>query len=170
MAQDSPLIVIGRVVAPWGLKGEVKVEVMTDFPDRFSPWEEVHIDGRLMTIESSRWHKGRAILKLVEVDSVEAAQRLRGRFLEIPSSKLRPLPEDQYYQFQLIGLEVWTTEGELLGKIAQILPTGSNDVYVVPSRHGELLIPAIEDVVKSVDLEKGRIVIELIEGLLQRKA
>lgn len=69
-----------------------------------------------------------------------------------------------------MGLEVWTTEGELLGKIARILPTGSNDVYVVPSRHGELLIPAIEDVVKSVDLEKGCVVIELIEGLLQRKA
>ena len=170
MPQDHQLIVVGRVVAPWGVKGEVKVEVMTDFPDRFSPGEEVHIDGCPVRIENSRWHKGRVTIKLVTVDSVEAAEKLRGRWLEIPSSKLRPLPQDQYYQFQLIGLEVWTTEGQHLGRIADILPTGSNDVYLVQGELGELLIPAIEDVVKSVELEKGRIVVELIAGLLQGKA
>jgi 16S rRNA processing protein RimM len=85
----------------------------------------------------------------------------------VPQSQLRPLPKDEYYQYQLLGLEVWTTGGELLGRIANILPTGSNDVYIVPSRHGELLIPAIEDVVKSVELERGRIVIEVINGLLR---
>jgi 16S rRNA processing protein RimM len=170
MPQDHQLIVVGRVVAPWGVKGEVKVEVMTDFPDRFSPGEEVHIDGCPMRIENSRWHKGRVILKLDTVDSVEAAEKIRGRWLEIPSSKLRPLPQDQYYQFQLIGLEVWTTEGQHLGRVADILPTGSNDVYLVQGELGELLIPAIEDVVKSIELEKGRIVVELIAGLLQGKA
>ena len=167
---DSQFIAVGRVVAPWGVKGEMKVEVMTDFPDRFSPQEEVHIDGRPITIERSRWHRGRVILKLATIDSAEAAQRLRGRFLEVPQSQLHPLPEDEYYQFQLLGLQVWTSEGEFLGRIAHILPTGSNDVYVVPSTHGELLIPAIEDVVKSVDLDRGRIVIEVIEGLFQKKA
>jgi 16S rRNA processing protein RimM len=167
---DSQFIVVGRVVAHWGARGEIKVEMMTDFPDRFSPQEEVYIDGQPMTIVRSRRHQGRVILKLATIDSVEAAQALRGRFLEVPQSQLRPLPKDEYYQFQLLGLEVWTIEGELLGQIAHILPTGSNDVYIVPSRHGELLIPAIEDVVKSVDLEKGRIVIEVIEGLLQKKA
>ena len=167
---DSQFIVVGRVAAPWGTRGEIKVEVMTDFPDRFSPQEEVHIDGRPITIERSRWHRGRVILKLATIDSVEAAQGLGGRFLEVPQSQLRPLPEDEYYQFQLLGLQVWTSEGEFLGRIAHILPTGSNDVYVVPSTHGELLIPAIEDVVKSVDLDRGRIVIEVIEGLLQQKA
>jgi 16S rRNA processing protein RimM len=164
---DYQFIVVGRVVAPWGARGEIKVEVMTDFPDRFSPQEEVHIDGRPMTIERSRLHQGRVILKLATIDSVEAAQGLRGRFLEVPQSQLRPLPKDEYYQYQLLGLEVWTTGGELLGRIANILPTGSNDVYIVPSRHGELLIPAIEDVVKSVELERGRIVIEVIKGLLR---
>jgi 16S rRNA processing protein RimM len=164
---DYQFIVVGRVVAPWGARGEIKVEVMTDFPDRFSPQEEVHIDGRPMTIERSRLHQGRVILKLATIDSVEAAQGLRGRFLEVPQSQLRPLPKDEYYQYQLLGLEVWTTGGELLGRIANILPTGSNDVYIVPSRHGELLIPAIEDVVKSVELERGRIVIEVINGLLR---
>lgn len=166
---DSQFIAVGRVVSPQGVWGEIKVEVTTDFPDRFSAGAEVYIEGRAVTIESSRWHKGRVILKLATIESVEDAEGLRGKFLEVPQSHLRPLPEGQYYQFQLLGLEVWTTEGKLLGRIAHILPTGSNDVYVVPSRHGELLIPAIEDVVKSVDLEMGRIVIELIEGLLQGK-
>lgn len=167
---DSQFIAVGRVVAPWGVRGEIKVEVMTDFPDRFSPQEEVYIEGRAMTIERSRWHRGRVILKLATIDSVDDAEELCGRFLEVPQSQLRPLPKDEYYQFQLLGLEVWTTEGELLGRIARILPTGSNDVYEVPSKGGELLIPAIEDVVKSVDLQGGRIVVEVIEGLLQEKA
>lgn len=170
MPQDSRFIVIGRVVVPWGVKGEVKVEVMTDFPDRFSPPEEVHIDGAPLTIERSRWHKGRVILKLATIDSVEAAERLRGRMLEIPISGLRTLPEGDYYQFQLLGLEVWTTAGELVGKITDILPTGSNDVYVVRSNGEEMLIPAIEDVVKAVELDKGRILIELMQGLTQKKA
>jgi len=155
---DSQFIAVGRVVTVCGVRGEVKVEVMTDFPDRFSP-----------TIEQSRWHRGRVILKLATIDRVEDATELRGQFLEVPQSQIRPLQNGEYYQFQILGLEVWTTEGELLGRIAHILPTGSNDVYVVPSKHGELLIPAIEDVVISVDLAKGRIVIELIEGLLHEK-
>jgi len=166
VAQDPQFIVVGRIVAPCGVRGEVKVEVMTDFPDRLSPLQEVHIEGRPLTIERSRWHKGRAIIKLATVDSVEAAQRLRGRFLEIPHSKLRSLPQDEYYQFQLVGLEVWTTGGQSLGKIVEILPTGSNDVYVVHGEQGEQLIPAIEDVVKSVEVDKGRITVELMGGLL----
>ncbi len=167
---DSQFIAVGRVVTVWGVRGEVKVEAMTDFPDRFSPQEKVYIKGRAVTIEQSRWHRGRVILKLATIDKVEDATELRGQFLEVPQSQIRPLPNGEYYQFQLLGLEVWTTEGELLGRISHILPTGSNDIYVVPSKHGELLIPAIEDVVISIDLEKGRIVIELIEGLLQEKA
>jgi len=159
-------IAVGRVLAPWGVKGEVKVEVLTDFPDRFAPDEEVYVGGRAVTIEGCKWHRGRAILKLVTIDSVEDAQKLSGQFLEIPQSRLRPLPQDEYYQFQLLGLEVWTTDGEFLGRIARILPTGNNDVYVVPLTRGEVLIPATEDVVKSVDIDNGRMTIEAVKGLL----
>jgi 16S rRNA processing protein RimM len=166
---DSQFIAVGRVVAPQGTRGEIKVEVMTDFPDRFSPEDVVYIKGQAVTIERSRWYRGRVILKLTTIDNVEDAEGLRGLFLEVPQSQLRPLPEGEYYQFQLLGLEVRTSEGELLGRIANILSTGSNDVYVVPSRREELLIPATEDVVKSVDLERGYIVIETIPGLLQDK-
>lgn len=166
-SRDSEFLAVGRVVAPWGIRGELKVDVLTDFPERFAPRNKVYIDGCAVTIEWSRYHEGRAIVKLSGIDHVEAAERLRGQYLEIRHADAHPLPEGQYYQFQLIGLEVWTTKGELLGSVTDILPTGSNDVYVVHSDDRELLIPAIEDVVKSVDLEKGRMVIEVIDGLLE---
>ncbi|GAI40657.1 unnamed protein product, partial [marine sediment metagenome] len=86
--------------------------------------------------------------------------------VEIPRSQAQPLTEGQYYHFQLIGLEVWTTRGELLGNITEILTTESNDIYIVHNAKGETLIPVIEDVVKSIDLDKGHVVIELIEGLI----
>ena len=170
MPEDSRFVVVGRVVGAWGLRGEVKVEVMTDFPDRLSPLEEVHIDGYPVAIERSRAHKQRVILKLATVDSVEAAEKLRGRFLEIPETKLRSLPQDQYYQFELMGLEVWTTGAKLLGQITDILPTGSNDVFVVQGERGELLIPAIDSVVKRVEPDRGRLIVELIQGLFQSEA
>ena len=163
---DSDRVVVGRVVAPWGAKGEVKVEVMTDFPDRFCPEEEVYIDGSPLTVERCRWHKGRAIVKLATIDSIETAERIRGRFVEVPGEQLRSLAEDEYYQFQIVGLEVWTTEGRFVGRVSRIIPTGSNDVYLVLGEGREVLVPAIDDVVKSVDVEGGRIIIEAIEGLL----
>ncbi len=163
---DSDRVVVGRVVAPWGAKGEVKVEVMTDFPDRFCPEEEVYIDGSPVTIERCRWHKGLAIVKLATIDSIGAAEEVRGQYMEVPRERLRSLPEDEYYQFQIVGLEVWTTEEEFVGRVSRIIPTGSNDVYLVSREGREVLVPAIEDIVKSVDLEKGRIVIEVIRGLL----
>lgn len=142
------------------------MEVLTDFPDRFSSGRELYIAGQALSIEGCKWHRGKAILKLTTIDSVESSEQLRGQLLEIHQSQLCPLPPEQYYHFQLLGIEVWTTEGEFLGHIAQILPTGSNDVYVVPVADGEVLIPAIEDVVKSVDLDSGRLTIEAVKGLL----
>ncbi len=159
-------IVIGKILAPRGIKGKLKVEVITDFPQRFAPGSTVYIDHQPVTIESTEWHKGKAIIKLETVDSVEDAQRLRGKLIEIHHSQVYPLPEGQYYHFQLIGLEVWTTQEELLGEITEILTAGGNDNYVVRGAKGEVLIPTIDDVVKSIDLNKGRIVIEPIEGLL----
>ena len=159
-------VTIGQILAPWGIKGKLKVEVITDFPQRFTPCSKIYINHQPMTIDSAEWHKGKAIIKLNTIDSIEEAQRLRGQAIEIHHSQLQPLPEGQYYHSQLIGLEVETTQGELLGNITQILPAKSNDIYVVSGDRGEILIPAIEDVVKSIDPNKGRMVIEPIEGLL----
>jgi 16S rRNA processing protein RimM len=102
----------------------------------------------------------------------EDARKLRGEAVEIPRNQIHPLPKGQYYHFQLIGLEVWTTRGELLGQISEILTAESNDNYVVRCPKGEILIPAIDDVVKSIDLEQGRLTVEAITGLvdLNRKS
>jgi len=163
---ELEFIVIGQILVPWGIKGKLKVEVVTDFPQRFKPSSKIYINRQPMTIDSTSWHKGKAIIKLNTIDSIEDAQRLQGQTIEIHHSQLQPLPEGQYYHFQLIGLEVRTTGGELLGNITQILTADSNDNYVVRGTEGEILIPAIEDVVKSIDLNKGCIIIEAIDGLL----
>jgi len=159
-------VTIGKVLAPWGIKGKIKVAVTTDFPQRFTPSLKVYINQQPMTIDSSEWHKGKLVIKLNAIDSMEKAQKLRGQTIDIPGSQLQPLPEGQYYLFQIIGLEVRTTRGELLGVVTEILTAESNDTYVVSGDRGEILIPAINDVVKSIDLDAGHMVIEPIEGLL----
>jgi len=160
-------VAIGQILAPWGNKGKLKVEVATAFSQqRFVPSSKIYINRQPMTIDSTEWRNGKAIIKLSSIDSIEEAQKLRGQAIEIHHSQLQPLPEGQYYHFQLIGLEVETIQGELLGEITEILTTKSNDVYIVNGDRGEILIPAIDDVVKSIDLNHGRIVIEPIEGLI----
>ena len=165
-SSDLEFITIGRILTTWGVEGKLKVKIETDFPQRFAPRSTVYINRQPMTIDSTEWHKGKAIIKLSTIDSIEDAERLHGQPVEIHHSQVYPLPEGQYYHFQLVGLEVWTTRGELLGNITEILTAESNDNYVVSGTGGEILIPAIEDVVKSIDLNNGRIVIEPIEGLL----
>ncbi|MEA1959433.1 MAG: ribosome maturation factor RimM [Chloroflexota bacterium] len=163
---NPQFIPIGRVAASWGIRGEVKVEVLTDFPDRFANGETVYVTGKAVTVESSKWRGNMVILKLNSIDSVDEAESIRKRFLEVPFSELRPLPEGEYYRFQLVGLDVWSTDGRFLGKISDIIPTGSNDVYEVSSEASVILIPAIDDVVKSIELDKGCMTVEIIKGLL----
>jgi 16S rRNA processing protein RimM len=159
-------VAVGRIVGTWGLRGDLKVESLTDFPQRFAAGGSVWLDGVAHVIEKCRWQRGRAILKLVDVDSVTAAEALRHCLLEVPEDDLRPLGEGEYYHFQILGLEVRTTAGEVLGQVEQIISTGSNDVFVVRGPRGEVLIPAVDDVVKSVDLATGLIDVEVVEGLL----
>lgn len=164
---DFDFITIGRIVAPSGVKGKVKVQIETVFPRRFSLGERVFVSGKPMTIVDVSWHRNRPILKLNTIDCAEDARQLQGKSIDIPQSQLHPLPEDHYYHFQLIGLKVVTTGGEPLGELKEILAGKGNDTYVVQSTEGEILIPAIEDVVRSVDLERGLMEIEPIAGLLE---
>jgi 16S rRNA processing protein RimM len=164
---ESNFITIGRIIAPWGVSGQVSVQIETDFPQRFSPGAQVFIDRRPVIIAGASWHRSRLLLKFSDVDRAEDARKLRGKSIEIPQSQLQPLPEGHYYRFQLIGLEVRTAAGEHLGKIREVLGGQSNDTYVVQGAEGEILIPAIEDVVKSVDLAQGYMEIEPIAGLLE---
>jgi len=167
ISPDSDFVTIGCVVAPSGVKGKVKVQIETAFPQRFSPSERVFIDGEPKTIVDVSWQLNRLILKLSSIDCAEDAQKLRGKSIDILQDQLHTLPEDHYYHFQLIGLKVVTTSGEPLGEIKEILAGESNDTYVVKSTKGEILIPAIEDVVRSVNLERGFMKIEPIAGLLE---
>ncbi len=165
-SHDTEFLVVGHVLGQWGGGGEVKIQVLTDFPDRFEPGREVYLDGHPLIIERSHLHKGYLILKLSTIDTIEVASRLRGKDLEIPLSEAHALPEGEYYRFQIVGLKVFSNTGEPVGRITNILPTGSNDVYIVHGPQGEVLIPATEDVVKSIDLKSGRMLIDVIDGLL----
>jgi 16S rRNA processing protein RimM len=156
-------VAVGSIAAPWGVRGDLKVQPLTDFPERFQRGAALWVRGHRHEVQRSRWSRGFVYLGLSGIDSRNAAEEMRGALLEVPESDLTPLPEGQYYRFQVIGLEVRTPEGGSLGRVAEILSTGSNDVYVVRGGPRELLIPAIEDVVKEVDLEGGRLVVELPE-------
>lgn len=165
-AHNFEYVVVGRFVSELGLKGEIKIEAMTDFPERFAAGNQVYVNGHPRIIERSRPHKDRIILKLKGIDDVQAASQLRGHDLEIRSDQLQDLPQGEYYRFQVLGLDVVEMQGEPVGRIEDILPTGSNDVYIVRGSRGEILIPATDEVIKSIDLEKGQMVIELINGLI----
>lgn len=159
-------ITVGRIITTQGVRGKLKLEVTTDFPQRFEPSGRVYIDRQAAGIESVEWRKGTAIIKLDTINGLEEAKKMVGKMIEVDESQLWPLSEGQYYHFQIIGLEVWTTRGELLGKVSQVLNTPSNDNYVVSGTNEEILIPAIEDVIVSIEPDKGYITIEPIEGLL----
>lgn len=142
--------------------------IETDFPQRFQRLKRVYLGEKAISfvLERSRLHKGHALLKLGGCDDRDAAEELRGQLVQIPIEEAMPLDEDEYYVYQIVGLDVWSTEGEHLGKVSEILFTGANDVYVVQREKGEILIPAVEDVVLEVDLAGGRLTVELMEGLI----
>ena len=167
--QDPPhdrLIQVGRALRAWGFNGEIKVEDLSDYPERFRPRQRLLIKDSSYAIQRSRRHKGAILVKLEGVDSLQEAEALRGAYLEVPESEAAALPEGTYFHFQILGLKVVTTEGEELGEVAEIVTTGSNDVYVTRGARGEVLIPAIGDVVMAVDLEKGVLTVEPLPGLL----
>ena len=157
--------VVGVVAGVWGHWGEVRVQPHTDNPQRFSRGSLVMAQGRALKIQSCRWHKGLALLKLIGIDTSEDAMSLQGALLEVSLDQVPPLSPGSYYHFQILDMEVWTLSGEILGAVTDILSTGSNDVYVVSRGGSEILLPAIQDVVLDVDLEKGRIIVDLPEGL-----
>ena len=161
-------LVIGRVAKPWGIQGEVKVEIMTDFPDRFSLLRKIYLGPKAMpfALEGFRLHQGSALLKLEGCPDRTTVEKLRGQLVQIPIEEAIPLEQDEYYEHQIVGLAVWTAGGEYLGKVDEVISTGANDVYLVRGEGREVLIPAIEDVVLEINLAQGRMVVELMEGLI----
>ncbi|HEY3417057.1 MAG TPA: ribosome maturation factor RimM, partial [Armatimonadota bacterium] len=157
---------IGEITAPQGLRGELRVYPHTDFPDRFLDLEEIGLrEGgdavRVVTVEYARVLGHKIVLKLDGIDTIDQAERLRGTHLVVPQSWARELGEDEYYHHQLIGLEVVTTDGESLGQISEIWRTGANDVYETPLA----LVPATKDIIREIDLDHGRMVVDARPGL-----
>ncbi len=159
-------LIVGRVIRSWGLHGQVKVASDTDFPERFRAGARFLAGNDEYLCEDVTRPSGALVLKLQGVDDPEAAELLRGALLEVPTSQAEPLPEGTYYYHQVLSLDVYTQSGECLGRVVEILPTGSNDVYVVRGPRGEVLIPATSEVVTDLDLDAGRITIEPMPGLL----
>ncbi len=159
-------VIVGQVIGVHGLRGEVRAKVLSDVPHRFSEGQSLYIRGNPCTIISSnRISSQLVILKFHGVDSLEAAQDLVGQGITIPQTSVPNLPEGEYFHFQLLGLKVITEEGEELGLISEILETGSNDVYVVSAGSGEILVPALAEVVCDVRLDQGTMLVRLPEGL-----
>lgn len=159
-------VAVGTVLTSFGLHGDLKVEPLTDFAERFAPGARLWLAGEERTIERSRWQRGTVYLKLGGIDTSDAVVPLRGFPLELPESARAELPADEFFQSDLIGLRVVTTGGEDLGRVREFLATGANDVLAVDGPRGEVLVPMIADVVQAVDLAAGTITIEPVEGLL----
>ncbi len=159
-------VAVGRVLAPWGVRGHLKVEPLADQPRYLSPGRRVTVAGQTFTIERAQRRQHLLHLKLAGIDDRDAAAALRGRYLLIAEADLAPLPEGEYYRFQLIGLAVRGSDGQPLGRVRSVLSTPGNDVLVVDGQLGEILIPAIDDIVKEIDLQTGAMTIEVVPGLL----
>lgn len=160
-------IVVGRIKGAWGIHGEVKIELLSDVPDRFEPGNTVHLQNRPTRVQRSRPVRGGILLKLDIVNNRNQAELLRGQEITITPEQVPPPPQGTYYHFQVLGLDVLSEEGENLGKIHEIIETGANDVYVVRLEgRRDVLIPALEDVILEVDLERGTMTVRLPEGLI----
>ena len=159
-------VVVGVVAGASGIRGEIKVKTMTDFPDRFAVGNVLYLDGESMRLQSAKWNRHGVVLKLDLVNDRTHAQSLYKTPLMISATELEPLPKGSYYHFEIIGIEVWTEDVECLGIVKEIIATGSNDVYVIDSLKGkDILVPATGNVVVNVDILKNRMVVQLPQGL-----
>ena len=160
-------MVVGRVIRGHGLDGAIRIQPYSDNPARFRAGSPLTVAGRPQTVAScQRLPDGYALLRLEGLTRADAARKLAGQWLFAPIDPAPDLPPGEYYHYQLVGLSVITDQGESLGVIREVLATGSNDVYVVASdAGGELLLPAITQVVKGIDLESGQALVHLLDGL-----
>ncbi len=158
------LVAIGRVLRPHGLRGELRLQVLTDFPERFEDTEEVWLvppqgPARIHTVEGVRYHTKVLLLKVSGIDDPETAAGFRGWLVSVPQSELVELEPDEYWHFQLEGLEVRDEAGNVLGRLVEVLSTPGHDLYTVRGADSETLIPAVAEYVRSVNLDTGVMVV-----------
>ena len=153
-------IQIGRIVGAFGLKGELKVDPMTDFLDRFQKGSRLRLNGDWVTVESVRMHKGRPLVKLSGIDDATAAEKLQWAYLEGEQQELE-LDDDEYLADDLVGMQVVSVSGELIGVVDEVLAYPAQDILKV----GEIMIPMVQQFIKEIDLEEEKITVELLPGM-----
>ena len=167
---DNNLLEVGKIVNTHGLRGEVKVTVWMDYPEDFEELHTVYLKTRketiTLTVKNIKYQKNNLIVKFSEFNDINEIEQYKGCVLYADRDELGELPEGTHYIVDLIGLDVYNEEGEKLGVIADVLNTGANDIYDV-KREGKknLLLPVIDDVVKEIDVEGGRVTVHVMEGL-----
>jgi 16S rRNA processing protein RimM len=171
MSSSTKPVLIGKVQATHGIKGQLRIVPFSGEVESFLPLRSVMIKspaGKLETFEVTTVspHGKRVLLRLKEFDNINQVLHLVGRELYVERSQLPKLPEGEFYWSDLLGMAVVTDLGESLGKLVDIIVTGSNDVYVVQGDKGEFLIPALEDVILEVDVDSKRMLVSPPEGLL----
>ena len=162
---------IGQIVNTSGLKGVIKVKPFTDDIEKFKNFKTIYIsiknELKEFKIEQVRFNKNMVFLKLEGIDTIEKAEEYRNLYLKVKRDKEEILEKGTYYIVDIIGCEVYTDENKHLGKIDDVFSTGSNDVYVVKDENGrQILLPAIKDVIKNVDIDNKTITVHLLEGLI----
>lgn len=167
MSSDG-LVVIGRVQKPFGVRGEIRVQAYTETFEAFEKSEWLLIKDSRLNIKQIRIHKGSVLVLFDGIETPEQASAYSGQLVRTLQRNLPAKDEDEYYYFELIGLNVFICNGGLLGRITGIMPTGANDVLVVFGDAGEILIPFIDEVVIEIDLNAGKMVIDPMEGLIPK--
>jgi len=162
---------VGKITKTHGLKGELKFHSFFE-EDLLENFEHLKLIGgggeeSEISLESLRGSPTSLIIKLREIDSVDEARALAGQMVYAPVNEFRELPEGEYYSFQIEGLKAYDLDGNCYGEVVDIIKTGSNDVYVVSDGQKELLLPMIDWVIKTIDLEKGTLVFDNVEGLIE---
>ena len=159
-------VVVGVIIGAWGLRGDVKVEAHSDYPDRFAPGSSVYLDSERCDILRVHKHKVGYVVGLDGVPDRTSAELLRGKTLTVPASELPRLDDGTFFYFDIIDMAVRTTSGDELGRIEEILSAGGSDVYVVRGAGREVLIPAAREYVDEVDVERGIMTVSLPDGYL----
>ena len=169
-------LVVGQISGAHANRGEIKIESHSDFPERFAPGATLLMGQDLAPVEilTSRPHKSHILITVDGIDSRMAAQALRGTWLYLAEEDAAELDEDTFWIHELIGLTVVTEAGRLLGTVTDVLATGANDVYVIQPADGvnrgkEILLPAIAQVVRTVDVSAGTLTVDLLPGLLEEE-
>jgi 16S rRNA processing protein RimM len=167
-------LIVGEVLRPHGVRGELRIRILTDYPDRLVAGKALTFGrdaydphGQVFTIEGLRTNKEYGLLKLREIEDRADADLLRELMVMVPLDEAVPLEEGEVYLYELIGMQVQTDDGEPLGEIVDIIETGANDVYVVRGgRYGEVLLPDIDDCILAIDPDTNLMTVHLMDGLI----